>query len=354
MGATLNNELLRLARYYSGENQLAFAKKLGISQSLLSNIEKGLRPLTEDVITKVKTEYGKNFFNQRLRHAELKVYYRSSTTIAKKYTELFEARLQIISNNIGTLLERVDIPENAIPFKDLEDYGDYPEHLATEVRDYFGLGRGPIDDIVSLLERNGVIIHFFDYDFISAQNKTFDGVSFYVQGVPVMLINKKIQNARKVFTIAHELGHLIMHNHPELFISKLRDIEKEANKFASEFIAPTVALRGEFSKLTMDKLFQLKAYWKLSIAALLYKAKEVSLTADQYRRWITSTAQMRKFEPYDFEIGSPVLLKTMLKVFEENLEDEENLYDVLGLSKSVFESVYSLNDESRNKMRIII
>lgn len=355
MASILKNDTLKLARNYFGLNQKEFAKKLEISQALVSNLEKSLKPLTEDVIEKLKDEFGESFFSQVMSSPNLKVHYRASATVAKKYTDLFEARLLIISNKIEQLLEYVEIPENKIPQKDLEDFQLDAEYLANEVRDYFGLGRKPIEDIIRLLESNGVIVYFFDYDFISAQNKSFDGVSFYVKGVPVILINDKIQNARKVFTLAHELGHLIIHNHNDFFISNERDMEKEANKFASEFLAPKNALRGEFTRLTTEKLFELKAYWKISVGALLYKAKETSLTPDQYRRWVTFFAPYRKNEPHDISINKPVLLKKMFQVCQEDIGSEVEFFNEFGISKKIFEDVYStLIEKERARLKIIL
>lgn len=355
MASILKNDTLKLARNYFGLNQKEFARKLDISQALVSNLEKSLKPLTEDIIEKLKDEFGESFFSQVMSTPNLKVHYRASATVAKKYTDLFEARLLIISNKIEQLLEYVEIPENKIPQKDLEDFQLDAEYLANEARDYFGLGRKPIEDIVKLLESNGVIVYFFDYDFISAQNKSFDGVSFYVKGVPVILINDKIQNARKVFTLAHELGHLIMHNHNDFFISNERDMEKEANKFASEFLAPKNALRGEFNRLTVEKLFELKAYWKISVGALLYKAKEITLSPDQYRRWVTYFAPYRKSEPNDFNINKPVLLKKMFQVCQEDIGSEIDFFNEFGVSKKIFEEVYStLIDKERTRLKIIL
>lgn len=355
MASILKNDTLKLARNYFGLNQKEFAKKLDVSQALVSNLEKSLKPLTEDIIEKLKDEFGETFFSQVMSTPNLKVHYRASATVAKKYTDLFEARLLIISNKIEQLLEYVEIPENRIPQKDLEDFQLDAEYLANEVRDYFGLGRKPIDDIVKLLESNGVIVYFFDYDFISEQNKSFDGVSFYVKGVPVILVNDKIQNARKVFTLSHELGHLIMHNHNDFFISNERDMEKEANKFASEFLAPKNALRGEFTRLTTAKLFELKAYWKISVGALLYKAKETSLTQDQYRRWVTYFAPYRKSEPNDISINKPVLLKKMFQVCQEDIGSETEFFDEFGISKKIFEDVYStLIEKERTRLKIIL
>lgn len=355
MTYNLNDETLKLARNYLGLNQKDFAKKIGFSQALISSIEKSRKPLTEEVITKLKREFGKTFFSQKTYEPNLKVHYRASTTVAKKYTDLFESRLRIMSNNISEVIEYVNIPDNRIPQKDLEDFQLDAEYLANEVRDYFNLGRKPIKELVRLLESNGVIVYFFDYEFITAQNKNFDGVSFYVSGIPIILINKKVQNARKVFTLAHELGHLIMHNHNDFFISKDRDIEKEANVFASEFLAPKNALRGEFSYLSLEKLFQLKSYWRLSIGALLYKAKETTLSYDQYRRWITRLAPYRKHEPNDFSIEEPVLLKKMFEVCKSDISDEDLFYRELGLSKSIFEEIYStIIDKEKPKLKIIL
>jgi Zn-dependent peptidase ImmA (M78 family)/plasmid maintenance system antidote protein VapI len=355
MASILKNDTLKLARNYFGLNQKEFAKKLEVSQALISNLEKSLKPLTEDIIEKLKDEFGESFFSQVMSTPNLKVHYRASATVAKKYTDLFEARLLIISNKIEQLLEYVEIPENKIPQKDLEDFQLDAEYLANEVRDYFGLGRKPIEDIIKLLESNGTIVYFFDYDFISAQNKSFDGVSFYVKGVPVILINDKIQNARKIFTLAHELGHLIMHNHNDFFISNERDIEKEANKFASELLAPKQALRGEFARLTTEKLFELKAYWKISVGALLYKAKETSLTLDQYRRWVTYFAPYRKNEPHDLNINKPVLLKKMFQVCQEDIGSESEFFSEFGISKKIFEDVYStLIEKERTRLKIIL
>jgi len=355
MASILKNDTLKLARNYFGMNQKEFAEKLKVSQALISNLEKSLKPLTDDIIEKLKDEFSENFFSQVMSTPNLKVHYRASATVAKKYTDLFEARLLIISNKIEQLLEYVEIPENKIPQMNLEEFKLNAEYLANEVRDYFELGRKPIEDLVKLLEKSGVIVYFFDYDFISAQNKNFDGVSFYVKGVPVILINNKIQNARKIFTLAHELGHLIMHNHNDFFISNERDMEKEANQFASEFLAPKNALRGEFTRLTIEKLFELKAYWKISVGALLYKAKETSLTQDQYRRWVTYFAPYRKSEPHDVTINKPILLKKMFQVCQEDIGSETEFLNEFGLSKKIFEDVYStLIEKERTKLKIIL
>src|SRR5690606_33185742 len=114
-------------------------------------------------------------------------------------------------------------------------------------------------------------------------------------------------------------------------------------------------LRGEFSRLTIEKLFDLKSYWKLSIGALLYKAKDMTLTNDQYRRWVTHLAPYRKHEPNDIEIQKPQMLKKIFELCEKDLGGKENFLNELGLSENIFKEIYStIVDNEKPKLRLII
>lgn len=136
---------------------------------------------------------------------------------------------------------------------DLED-GYTPETVAQYTRKYLGLKDEPVRNIFSLLERNGIIIIELDYDV-----DLFDGVSFLTDGgYYVIIINKNFSNDHKRFTLAHELGHLIMHTSNEFLISEYRDKEDEANKFASEFLMPSDAISNSLRGLKLQYLVELK------------------------------------------------------------------------------------------------
>lgn len=351
------NDNLKLVRNYLGLNQIELAEKLGISQALISQIENGVKPLTTDIIKELEPTFDDVFFKQKQSNPNLRVHYRVSSSIAKKITDAFEARLQIISNNIVSLLEIIDIPEFRLPEIDLEDFGLDAKYVASEIRSFIGAGNRPIEDLVVLLEKQGIIIHFYDYEFVSEQNKTLDGVSFIVSGVPVILVNNKIQNARKTFTIAHELGHIIMHLPQNIILSKHRDIEKEANEFASEFLVPASEIRSDLTNLSIEKLFMLKFKWKMSAAAILYKAKDLVLTQDQFKRWLQKMAPYRKHEPQDIEISKPVLLKRMFDVCADEMGGLNKLTREIGINQVVYKELYKVNlsDLERNtKMRLVI
>ena len=354
---SINSENIQLLRKYLGKTQKQFSEDIGVSQSVISKIEKGINPIDIDLLKQLSSKYGDSFFREENALPNLKVYYRKSNTAAKKYQDLFESRVSIFSKNILSILEEVELSKNRLPSIDLNDFNLDASKLANEIRGHFNLGLTPIDDLVKLLEGLGIIIHFYEFPFISEQNKNFDGVSFYLKGIPVILINSKIQNARKNFTLAHELCHLLIHN--DTIIEGFRDIEKEANVFASEFIAPTRAIRSDLFNLSFEKLFYLKNYWKLSVGALLYKAKDISLNQYQYRRWVTRMAPYRKHEPQDINLENPSLLKRMFDLYKHEFSNnnENDFIKDLGINADIYGELYSTIYpviERKSKLKLIL
>jgi hypothetical protein len=101
---------------------------------------------------------------------------------------------------------------------------------------------GPISNMVSLLEAVGVIVVNRTL-FTDAQ----DAVSTWPRdglGPPLMLVNLGLAPDRERFTMAHELGHLIMHALPE------DDQETQADRFASEFLAPADEIAPQLAVLS--------------------------------------------------------------------------------------------------------
>lgn len=313
-----NSESLKLVRDYYGESQTAFARRIGTSQSNLSKIENGELDLTEEQLKKLE-DFSVCFFTRNYNSPVKKLFYRKLASVSKTTIYKFEARLTLFSNIVRRLLEEASIPENKVPFIDAEEFNFDFERIAMEMRLALDVPKGSIDEIVSILERSGVIVHFFDYDFITESNRKFDGVSTYVDGVPVILINDKIPNSRKVFTIAHELGHLVMHF--DYIIHPDRDIESEANKFASAFLAPKAEAKKEFKNFNLNRLFYLKTLWRISAAAILYRAREIeNISDDWYRKCMVWLSKYRKKEPYEFDINKPVLLNKLIEALEKEMQ----------------------------------
>jgi len=101
-----------------------------------------------------------------------------------------------------------------------------------------------VDDIVKNYNLNVVEIEFEKF--------AFDGeiAGFIDMEQKTIYVNKKDSDSRKIFTIAHELGHYLLHKdelekNPSYAIlyrkpigGETDDIEKEANCFAANLLVP--------------------------------------------------------------------------------------------------------------------
>ncbi|MGE8433480.1 helix-turn-helix domain-containing protein [Chryseobacterium joostei] len=355
-----NGFSLKVVRDFYGISQSQFAKLLGISQPVISKLEKGDKNLEESHIKNFNEYFEPNFFKRNVENVNPRLFYRKLSSVTKSKLGMFESRLNLFYNTILEALEIVDLDSEGLPKIDINDYyreidGDYKidfEYIATEIRLKLGVGRGPIQNIIRLLEEKGVIVHFFDYDFISSDNNKFDGVSFYVKGVPVILINNKIPNSRKVFTIAHELGHLLLHFDDMIAIE--RDIETEANSFASAFLAPAKDIKSSLRQLNIEKLKSLKIEWNMSISSLVYRAYTLGTISQQTLRfWMMKLSPIRKNEPLEFELENPKLLKKLFEVLE--IQTDSGFYKLLGFTERMRAELFGKdNIPLRPKLKIVL
>lgn len=347
-----NSETLKLVRNYYGSSQSAFAKKLNITQSKLSQLENGEKPIDETLLNYLRDDFKEAFFLNQFIVPSQQLYYRKLASTSKSVVSKFEARLTIVSGVIKKLLDDIEIPQSNILSIDAENFNFNFEYIAEQVRLKIGHLRGSIKDIVELLEKNGVIIHFFEYDFIQESSNKFDGVSTYVDGVPIIFINNKIPNSRKVFTIAHELGHLVMHF--DYIITPDRDIENEANKFASAFIAPKNEVKGDFKGFNLKKLFALKSEWKMSAAAILYRAKEIgNINEDWFKKCMLWLSKYRKNEPYEFDLSSPKLLKKMIEISAN--ENDFSFLNNIGISEGIKNQLFgTIVEKQETKLKLVL
>ena len=263
----INYKQIIFAREYRGYSQTELASKIvGLSQSNLSKYEKGIGPLSTDVLNRIIDFLGfpTDFYEKKISNIAENAHYRRKKGMTKNERSQIDLSNKLLGYIVDQMGESVEFPDMSFRMIDLED-GYTPETVAQYTRKYLGLKDEPVRNIFSLLERNGIIIIELDYDV-----DLFDGVSFLTDGgYYVIIINKNFSNDHKRFTLAHELGHLIMHTSNEFLISEYRDKEDEANRFASEFLMPSDAISNSLRGLKLQYLVELKRYWLTSMASIV-------------------------------------------------------------------------------------
>ncbi len=148
----------------------------------------------------------------------------------------------------------------------------------------------PIDDIISLLESAGAKI--FTRDFQLPQ--VFGFSAGLADKGPAIAVNTSadISIERQIFTVAHELGHLILHSGSYLGTEDNGDEGEEtaANLFGSHFLLPKAAFERELDESSglalVDFVLHVKRKFRLSYRAVLFRlVKEYGFDNSLYQRF---------------------------------------------------------------------
>nr|WP_237418079.1 XRE family transcriptional regulator [Actinomadura rayongensis] len=190
------------------------------------------------------------------------------------------------------------------------------EQAAAQVRSHWNVPRGPIPDVVRLLEINGVIVVRFR---VSIEKVDAFCVDFPDRPVVALGADKGLRD-RSRFDAAHELGHLILHGVHGQIGDKLT--ENQAHEFAAAFLMPADEIKHELpDRLDWPSFLHLKAKWHVSLAALLVRARTLGVMSEHTyaQGWkALSVRGWRKVEPGP--LGNPevpVLLHRALNLMEK-------------------------------------
>lgn len=339
---TINYRMLVLARESRGLTQTQLSQLIPcLNQGNLSKMEKGILSISEDVLIRISEtlNYPLSFFYKCEPKTPINAfYYRKRLTFPKKELATLEAKMDIVRLNIDELLTSVEIPDFRLPVFE-PDCNISPEDIARNIRTIMGIPKGPIGNLVEYLEKSGIIVYFLDI-----ASEKFDGITLYTNaGYPIIFINKKMSNDRKRFTLGHELGHLIMHI-PFSTIKDPNDIENEADRFSAEFNMPTIDCRNDLVNLKFNSLGFLKSYWKLSKAAIIYKAKTINaINESTYKYMIIELSRRgeRKLENVTVALDEPKIIKELIDIYRNELNYSlEELTKVLGISAKDYDDYF--------------
>jgi len=346
-GKTFNPELLAIVRKSKGMTQGELANKLLMKQAHISKIEAGLLNVPEEMLERLPdvTGYQKDFFfktDQVFGISAAIIYHRMRQSIPVKMLDRIEAEVNIYRMHIDKLLQSVDANECTIPSYD-PDESDGPAKVAAAVRALWMLPSGPVKDMTRIVEDAGGIV--IPYDF---GTRKMDGLSQWVPPLPPMFfINKNISGDRWRFSLAHELGHIVMHRIPK------PEMEKEAHQFAAEFLMPTRDIAPALKAVTLDKLAELKIYWKVSMQSLILKARDIGGIAERTAYYLyaqMSKAGYRTKEPIDIPLEQPTMLQDIIELYLKKLDySVTDICEMLGIYENQFGVLY---DDKKRHLRL--
>lgn len=343
----VNSALLRVARQRLGFAQGEAAEKLLIPQVTLSRYENAVAVPPDDFIARASGIYDMpiSFFRQTdtVFGAPVSVHpmWRKKAEVTVREIDRILAEMNIRVMHIRRMLDAVDYtPQMNIPRLDLDDYDGDIERIASMVRAHWLLPSGPIENLTAAVERAGaVVVHS------SMGGSSVSGLTVNVPGLlPIIILNHEQPADRMRFTLAHELGHIVMHRFPN------PNMEAEANNFASALLMPraeiTIAARG--GKFDMARLQALKPEWRVSMQAILYRAQSLEIIEKPKAAWLWrkfAMERMRTREPanLDFPIEMPGVIGRMVRLHLDNFGySPSELAKIMHVNDNLLSAYYDL------------
>lgn len=212
-----------------------------------------------------------------------------------------EARTLLLIERYLDLEEMLGL--NSVDWDQPRDYPlvsrsyDDVENAAGKLREEWGLGTDPIPRLAELLEERGIKVLSINLDSI-------DGLAAKVlrrdqHAARVIVIRHNTWSERKRFSLAHELGHIVLAVHDDI------DAEKAANRFAGAFLMPAGTLRAEIGhrrrSISIGELTALKARFGVSLQALTYRCKDLEIISQSTFAQLFKTFSDRGWRTEPFE-----------------------------------------------------
>ena len=280
----------------------------------MANFDKllaGEPSLTFNQLKKVAEYFGRGvlFFLEQTPVNEATVHSPQFRTLANQKPEL--------SARIKALIERVEHQRTVyLTLREEVDDGSYPHYTppqldqltpkqaAATARAWLGLG--PSNDFENYrraIEAQGLLVfrsNGYNGKWQIAKESTILGFSLYDPDCPVIVVKKQAADAQQVFTLMHELGHLLLHRSSS--IDDDEDMharsgrEQEANTFAGHLLVPDSFLplisdrqRPDDVALYDDWLSEQRKSWGVSSEVILRRLMDSRrLPRDlyaAYRQW---------------------------------------------------------------------
>ena len=237
---------------------------------------------------------------------------------------------------ISRLLEQVEITADlAVPTFDPEEF-DSPEEIAAAVRAAWHMPVGPVQNLVETLERAEVLIAVRPFATMK-----LDAVTQWCQTTPIVVLNAAFGASRMRWTLAHELGHLVMHrNSPDPTVA-----EMEADRFAAGFLMPAedVLPHLEAGRLTIQRAVNLKQHWRTSIAAIARRANDLGVLTDrQLRSFFMHRNQLgyTRNEPGEFPREEPSLIRGLVTALTADGWSVGRIADLIHTTEREVRTVY--------------
>ncbi|WP_088839002.1 ImmA/IrrE family metallo-endopeptidase [Listeria sp. ILCC792] len=330
---------LQRVRALYGLSRKELGEKLGVSEQAVWQFENQVTNPKFEIVVELKRLFGvkTQFFLQELKvpsvFKEEQIIYRAADMTSRKRAFSETEYLNFVHEVITSLESFLSSPKSTIlslrekclkMYYQRSESKNCIEEIAALAKEFIGV----TDDNANLLlqlEKSG--IHIVEKD---VGDKTDAYSAWSASQIPIIVLGIKKSAVRRNFDLAHELGHLLMHNNIDMLALDKEDynkIENEANLFAACFLLPKKNIVKDLQELrhisNPDSYMELKAKYNVSIQALEMRAYRLGFLTPQQNSYFYRQLAKKKYkfvEPLDSEIPlkRPGKIRNILELILSN------------------------------------
>ena len=337
--------LFALARVGAGLTQTQLATKLGKSQPFVSQVEKGERDIPPHLLPQwcSACDIPESFLRSGrlpLDDSVAAMVHRKMKTLPAKPHNLANAQVKMRVLEIDALFAEIDIlPSLVIPRVPV---GTGPVDAAAYLRRAWRVPSGPLPSLVDLVESAGVPVVLMDC-FHHKHSATAHQGSWFEW---MITLNSTHPASRRRFTLAHELGHVVLSHETTVTTDEheRKTLEAQSDAFGAELLMPAADARRELRTVNFKRLVFLKQRWSVSIAFLIRRALDIGTISPSQRRHLeielSTQPGGRRREPAEFEAEQPSLVRRMINALEQVGMSKAQVADLVGMTELRLRTAY--------------
>lgn len=343
MEAPANFRMIRLARELRGLSQSALARESGVAQAVISRIESGMVRAHQGDLGVLGRSLGipLSFFYEPDTPSAAPVY-RKRAIRSVRVNQMIQARVNTAVLAARRILDAGITVDAHFVFPDPGSITRDPAAAATELRRAWRLSSGRVDDVTAIIESAGGIVLHVDFG-------TDDASAAFVSSLSDARLwflknTREVAGDRARFSLAHELGHAVMHR--LLPVYDEGKLEPEAHAFASALLLPAHEFNPQIrnGSLTLSQARDLKRAYGVSVQAIVMAARDRGLiTQDRctslYKQ--ISARGWRTKEPDAVPVERAVIWADALQVHRERHGySDQDLADIARVSVEILADLF--------------
>ena len=347
----VNGNRVRLARELRRYTQEQLGDAAGVVQAAIARIEGGELKPSESVVSAIamRTGFPVSFFFRPddLDFSLGSLLFRAHAAASGRDRSEAYRHAQIVLECALHLMRRTKWPTLRVP----QLSGAAPEVAATVARAQLGLAPDrPIENLTETLERAGVLI--LALPVVLEGRDAFSLWFGQEHTLPVIFLAAGRSGDRQRFSLAHELGHLVLH---QAIRGPVAAVEEEANRFAAELLLPKGGVENDLiTPVTLHRLERLKPKWKVAIQALIRRTFELGIISKRQYTYLFEQVGARGWrtrEPSHLDIlpEKPRALRKMAELQYGNPIHFAKLGDAMDLPTAFVKEIFEGHAEWHGK-----